>query len=616
LSAHTRHALVALLFSFAAACGGGEGEPAPAERVPDALQLLRVATGPVPAVRAKPPIPWGRVLGAADDLVVRHTADGETRWARCLSVGTGLEGRVRLPAPDSVLVFDYTVSRRMPGKPANPRLSVLIESATIEERVEIVMGEPDVWHPARVNLIAGAGTTVTVRIEAVVEGEGTFYVALAGATVVAMDPDAPAVVLVTSDTHRADHVGVARLGVDVRTPAIDALATRGTWFADCFAPSHVTLPSHAALFTGASPRDTGVLDNNTTLSAAAPTLAEAFRDAGWLTCAATSLDLLADAHSGFGQGFERVSAPEGTRVAGETVAVATRWLDEAEGRPVFLWVHVADAHAPYAPPTPFDQLYYPAGRDAFDPALEPSGEPPRWMPLVRDPEYVRALYRGEVSYLDTELARLFEHRRAASGVVALTADHGESLGQHDIWWRHKDLYPDTLHVPLVLAWPGATGGERSSQPVRLIDLGRTLLDLAGLEHVAFPGADLRSGDGRDARFAVATGRRSASVTRAGWHLIQHLRDDHRVELYHLGSDPACERDRVDEERERAGDLRAVLLEWLRHARAGWAGGRHSDAATLERLAELGYADQLGDDEAEESSATLAGCPCEWCEPFR
>jgi choline-sulfatase len=131
------------------------------------------------------------------------------------------------------------------------------------------------------------------------------------------------VVLVTSDTHRADHVGgphltgssaQGRQGGVVRTPALDALAARGVVYTDCFAPSHITLPSHAALFTGASPRDTGVLDNNTALGAAAPTLAEVFRAAGWLTAAAVSLDILVDGHSGFGQGACPASAHHPLRV--------------------------------------------------------------------------------------------------------------------------------------------------------------------------------------------------------------------------------------------------------------------------------------------------------------
>ena len=74
------------------------------------------------------------------------------------------------------------------------------------------------------------------------------------------------------------------------------------------------------------------------------------------------------------------------------------------------------------------------------------------------------------------------------------------------------------------------------------------------------------------------------------------------------------RDRVLEEADRARALRGVLLDWLNAAGAGWAGARHTDAATLARLAELGYADQL--DGEPDSDAPPADCACEWCGRFR
>jgi arylsulfatase A-like enzyme len=429
------------------------------------------------------------------------------------------------------------------------------------------------------------------------------------------------VLLVTSDTHRGDHLGAAAKGVSVPTPALDALAQRGVLFEDCFAPSHVTLPSHAALFTGTSPRDTAVIDNATPLALEAPTLAEAFQDAGWLTAGAVSLDILAHDNSGLGQGFERLSAPLDTRRGAETVSVALELLDGAAGRPLFLWVHVADAHAPYDPPA--GPLGYPAGADAFSGTPTPGSEPPPWLPEVRDMEYVRALYRGEVAYLDGELARLLDHPRVRSGIVAVTADHGEVLGRHGIWWRHKDLYPDTLHVPLIMAWPGAPAGARVPQPVELLELGRTLLDRAGLTRAAFPGRDLTLPLPAQAppRFAVATNWRSASIQSGEWHLILHLLKSHKVELYHRALDPWCETDLVLQEPARAKALRAELVAWLAEAAPGWAGERNDDPEALARLAELGYADQQEDAEAARaleggSRAPPPDCACEWCRRWR
>src|SRR5690606_14477718 len=123
-------------------------------------------------------------------------------------------------------------------------------------------------------------------------------------------------------------------------------------------------------------------------------------------------------------------------------------------RPLFVWLHLFDAHSPYRPPEAFAARYYPAGRDPFDPSLPPPDLPDGvlgWdLEGLRDPAWPAAAYKGEVSYLDMQLGRLLHHPRAGAGIVAVTADHGESLGHHGIYYAHSMLYTDSLHVPLVL----------------------------------------------------------------------------------------------------------------------------------------------------------------------
>ena len=94
--------------------------------------------------------------------------------------------------------------------------------------------------------------------------------ALSTPTVASARGDAPTVVLITTDTHRFDHMAFNEAGVDVETPVQDALAARGVVFTDCFAPVNVTNPSHVALMTGESVLVTGVRSNFSRLSDAAP----------------------------------------------------------------------------------------------------------------------------------------------------------------------------------------------------------------------------------------------------------------------------------------------------------------------------------------------------------
>ncbi len=443
------------------------------------------------------------------------------------------------------------------------------------------------------------------------------------------------VLLITSDTHRADHVGAAGLDATIRTPAIDALAARGVLFEDCWSSTNVTIPSHAAIMTAVSPRDIGVFDNFTRLSREARTLAEAFQDAGFLTYAVVSAPHLCDAASGLGQGFDRLNAPVRTnkRRSEQSIERVGEWTREAQGQDLFLWLHLFDAHTPYAPPEEFERMYWPADRDAYDAKLpEPQVPAPYRANLpagVRDLGLLSARYRGEVSYLDRQLAELFSMPRIQDGVIALTADHGESLGEHGVYWEHAGLYPQTIHVPLVLAWPAAPAGTRVKEPVFQLDLAQTLLKLAGVVDPSLPGEDLLAQKKGPAppRFTISSRAERASITKDGWHLIVSLRGHpvsvgaeqkmlarHHVELFDLTHDPACERDLAREELERAKDLRLNLCAWIAAAQPkDWGASDLASPEMAQHLAQLGYTAQSG---ATRLGTIDPDCNCVECAPFR
>ena len=607
-------------------------EPEPGRDAVDELSLILKLDPGVeilvedPTLEQSPPPRWRWAFNHGNEL--SHLPLGrERRMAYALSKRTVLSGRMRVARRGLRLIFGYGASSTVRGRPIRPGLLLTVRRPSGDETsTRLPLRETQKWLRAEVPLAGDPGEELSVRVELVFEGKGEIWAAIEEPALCAPDPSAPAVVLVTSDTHRADHLGASGSNVGIDTPALDELAARGLLFENCFASIHITLPSHAAMFTGTHPLDIGLADNNTRLADEAPTLAEAFQEAGYATLAATSLSLLSDVSSGLGQGFDRLDAPERRRDSSDTIELALEWLDETRDQPLFLWVHLFDAHSPYRPPAPFDRKYARAGRDPFDPTLPAEVaegmEAPHWLEGARDAEYVRALYRGEIAYEDFQLARLLDHPRLARAVVAVTADHGESLGGHGIWWQHKGLYPDTLHVPLILAWPGAPGGRRVDDPVRHVDLGRTLLDLADLGSARFPGRNLLASPPSDrpdggARYALASGRRAASINLEGWHLILTLAETHRVELYDTDADPACERDLVHERPEKTRELHGLLVAWLGRWRGGrWTGERRTDPAALEQLAELGYADSTGEDEQATETLFPDGCDCEWCGRLR
>ncbi|MBK9369294.1 MAG: sulfatase [Deltaproteobacteria bacterium] len=292
----------------------------------------------------------------------------------------------------------------------------------------------------------------------------------------------PSILLVTLDTTRADRLGPYGYML-AQTPTLDALAAQGVVYTRAYATCPLTIPSHASLFTGRTPPSHGVRDNGDyVLPETAITLAERFAEAGWRTAAFTAA-FPTQARWGLNQGFERYHDPlrrlptqldwSDQRAADEVITDALATLPglAKDGEPLFVWVHLFDAHWPYEPP---------------EPAL--SAHPGR-------------PYDGEITFADAELGRLiawFDEARPG-GVVVITADHGEGLGDGGERTHGFLLHDGTVRVPLIVRAPGLTALGRVDDPVSHIDVAPTLLNLAGLPlHDGLQGADLREGGQRAA----------------------------------------------------------------------------------------------------------------------
>jgi arylsulfatase A-like enzyme len=557
----------------------------------------------------------------------------EARPAFGLLPGRPLEASFTVPE-GGLLRFAWARPRRVAGPDTASRLVLTLDGAvsTVQElEGGGRMGDGTIaWRDHELDLSKWAGREVDLSL-ALDPSTPDAPLAVSVPHVVQRGTDAPTVLLITSDTHRADHLGAQPGNVGLATPVVDALAERGVLFTDAYAPVNNTNPSHAALMTATHPRDTGVLDNYHPLSAEPLTLAECFADAGWTTWAVLSSMHLGPVGSGLGQGFDRVSWPriEAQRPGDQTLQELLDWLPDAEGRPLFVWLHLFDAHTPYEPPADAAARHWDPDRDPFDPALPadvPDTALPGDMKGLREVEWGRAMYRAEVEAQDTRLAAVLEHPRFASGLVAFVADHGESLGEHELWFDHMGAYPSTLHIPLVLAGPGVPEGRVVERPVTHLDLGATLLRLAGLEDAGLPGRDLLTElDARgpsEPRFSLEAGPLSAAVTHQGMHLVLSLQARggpgkgppharHAVELYDLATDPGAEHDVSADRPDVAAALRGRLIDWLGAARGeGWAASSAVDADMADALAELGYVAGTGG-----GGALFEPDGCEACAPY-
>ncbi|GJM20670.1 MAG: hypothetical protein DHS20C15_05850 [Planctomycetota bacterium] len=539
-------------------------------------------------------------------------------------VPEGAELRCALVQPGSLMLA---------SAPASLDVSLSTEGGEPEMLWAGELQPSEAWQQLEVGLDAYAGRRVRLRFSLRSQGEAAWGLAEAAIVVPGQRP--PPVLLITSDTHRGDHVGALDGRVQVATPALDRLAEGGVLFSQAWSPTNSTNPAHVALMTGMHPRDTGIVVNRRPLNETASTLAERFAEAGYVTYAVLSTKHLGHEGSGLGQGFDRmIWAPNKPLRAERSVDQLLEWLPEADGRPLFVWFHAFDAHWPYDAPDHWTAREYPDDRDPFDerflsdPAPPSDAVLPREIAGLRDLEFPRAAYRAEVRYLDAQLERLLQHSRFDEAIVALVGDHGEALGEQDVFFDHAGLTPGSLHVPLMLAGPGVPVGVRSDTPLSPLGLGRTLLDLAGLPDLPFPGESLlqeldRSGRQRPL-FQLGASSRAASV-RFGRHLLvmalkaHHPRPSvrgrelHQVELYDVQADPDCLHDLAELEPELAAELRARLIDWLALAPArGLAGGATEDPELLEQLAELGYVDH---DPDAGTTSLFVDDDCAWCQRF-
>jgi arylsulfatase A-like enzyme/Tfp pilus assembly protein PilF len=378
---------------------------------------------------------------------------------------------------------------------------------------------------------------------------------------------------VTIDTLRADAVGFAG-NRKVETPVLDRLAARGVVFRNAHVHNVVTLPSHTNILTGLLPYQHGVRDNTGfRLAPSVPTLATMLKANGYATAAFVSAFPL-DSRFGLARGFDVYDDryPRGRtqldfempeRPASETIPAALAWWKEKRASPRFLWVHLYDPHAPYRPPPPFAERY-------------------------RSDEYL-----GEVAATDTALAPLLDpisSGQAPPALVIVTADHGEARGDHGEETHGLFVYEATLHVPLVVCFPGKVTPGSRTESVSSIDIAPTVLAAAEVAKAApMHGSSLLAAP--RAAQSIYFEALSTAFNR-GWAPLRGLIEDGKKfvdlpipELYDLAEDPL-------ESRNLAADRPEVLRRLARALPAESQLERARPAAAtpeeVARLRSLGY----------------------------
>jgi arylsulfatase A-like enzyme len=280
----------------------------------------------------------------------------------------------------------------------------------------------------------------------------------------------PNVLLVTIDTLRVDGLSAYGAGRPT-TPHLDALLASGVRFDQARTVEPLTTPALASMLTSLYPHEHGAT-RSLRMRPGLDSLPKALGRHGWTTAALVGNWTLKDRLSGLAEHFARydevftrkrwMGIYKGESTAEDLSDQAIEWLRHRDkSKPFLLWVHYVEPHAPYR--------------------LQPSVAPRLGVgkrPTARD------RYDTEVAFADLHVGRLLQELQAQGltrqTLVVLAADHGESLGEHGYWGHGRNLFEETLHIPMGLSWPGTLPPRTLAAPALNLDLAPTVLGLLGL----------------------------------------------------------------------------------------------------------------------------------------
>jgi arylsulfatase A-like enzyme len=405
----------------------------------------------------------------------------------------------------------------------------------------------------------------------------------------------PNIVLLAVDSLLADHMSCYGYNRNT-TPHIDKFAESGTLFERTYSAHIPTTSAYASMLTGRDCFGTQVvaLRHQGGLRKDIKTLPEILKKEGYNT---TCVGFSGNPSS---RGFDTYldypswgSWNEGRSPKAQNLnEVAIPELDRLSKKndPFFLFLRHMDPHAPYLPPEPYERMFYHGDEcDLKNKSMKPvkdfkpfSDFFASWMPPgITDKDYVIAQYDGAVAYMDACIQSIFNALEAKGimdeTIIILNGDHGETLYDHECWFDHHGIYDVTLHVPLIIRYPGAVpAGSRVAGFNQHKDLVPTILELAGLAKKRNPydGQSLMPmarGEvpSHESEFYITecTWMRKHGWRTPEWKLIVALEPDFHfkptVELYNLVTDPGEDNNVAAENPDIVRALKKRMNEWVK-----------------------------------------------------
>lgn len=425
------------------------------------------------------------------------------------------------------------------------------------------------------------------------------------------------VLYIDIDSQRPDHLGC--YGYHRKTsPNIDAIARDAVRFDNVYITDAPCLPSRTALWSGRNGFHTGVVNHGGTAADPIPDGANRgfrnefgvtgwmrlLRDLGYYTATVSSFGERHSAYHWYAGYNEILNCGKGgLERADEVAGLALGWLvNHAKRDNWFLHVNFWDPHTPYNTPEEFG---YPFKDEPLGPFYTDEMREKCWSGFgphsAQEPQHYDSLAQHECSrmptqidcaksmkqwidgydtgilYMDTYLGRIFNALSDAGvldeTIIVIGADHGENLGELNVWGDHQTADAITCRVPLIIRWPGITAGVNAGLHYHY-DWAATLVDMLGRkipgnwDGKSFAG-EMRSGNDGGREFLVTSQGAWACQRAVRWDKYICIRTYHDgykdlpdVMLFDLESDPHEQDNLAERERGLATHGLSLLERWL------------------------------------------------------
>lgn len=373
------------------------------------------------------------------------------------------------------------------------------------------------------------------------------------------------IILISVDSLRYDHLGC--YGYYRHTsPNIDKLSRESVRFNQAVSPGGWTWESIPSILTGTYSYVHKVYHGYPNLiNPSVKTLAQELQSGNYQTAIFSNHLALKymDVKNGFSEVYTEQELEDYRPKITDHMLTAKieDWLkDKGKGNPFFLYVHYWGCHHRYSSPINYRKMYSSdkhgvtkkiipiSGDNSDEGQFNGNGKIPSAVAEnnIADPGYYISQYDAAVSYIDAQIGGLIDNLKKLNlyedTLIILTADHGEMLGEHDMYFFHFGGYEENIRVPLIVRLPKPYSKRKVvATQVSLIDIAPTVLDILGLSKPLYMQGEsllsfVKPSRTYSSKYALSSCKQSLTVRTNAWKLLYNQESKY-YELYNLKNDP-------------------------------------------------------------------------------